>query len=190
MDKLNFPFNWERKKLPILVDQFFVTFTWFTLVALAVASYTRLQGLMYKFCIPFTSFPDYYSCTSRVRERNESVTVLLCGTSGCGKSTLSALLVGFLMQLFFTAIFAVQKWLKKVFTFMLPMLLFHSIQVMKPLFSLCMFCLVSILFGLNQNSWQHGFHFCFWGSRSSGAWEFDRHCYHSSFDIWYTDMWN
>ncbi|XP_041994810.1 P-loop NTPase domain-containing protein LPA1 homolog 2-like [Salvia splendens] len=28
----------------------------------------------------------------RVRERNESVTVLLCGTSGCGKSTLSALL--------------------------------------------------------------------------------------------------
>ncbi|KAH6827974.1 P-loop containing nucleoside triphosphate hydrolases superfamily protein [Perilla frutescens var. hirtella] len=28
----------------------------------------------------------------RVRERKESVTVLLCGTSGCGKSTLSALL--------------------------------------------------------------------------------------------------
>ncbi|XP_019413944.1 PREDICTED: P-loop NTPase domain-containing protein LPA1 homolog 1-like isoform X2 [Lupinus angustifolius] len=28
----------------------------------------------------------------RIRERKESVTVLLCGTSGCGKSTLSALL--------------------------------------------------------------------------------------------------
>ncbi|KAL8247303.1 hypothetical protein R6Q59_008519 [Mikania micrantha] len=28
----------------------------------------------------------------RIRERRESVTVLLCGTSGCGKSTLSALL--------------------------------------------------------------------------------------------------
>lgn len=32
-----------------------------------------------------------FSC--RIRERKESVTVLLCGTSGCGKSTLSALLV-------------------------------------------------------------------------------------------------
>ncbi|KAL1109179.1 hypothetical protein V6Z11_D03G160800 [Gossypium hirsutum] len=31
---------------------------------------------------------------SRIRERKESVTVLLCGTSGCGKSTLSALLGG------------------------------------------------------------------------------------------------
>ncbi|XP_027348255.1 P-loop NTPase domain-containing protein LPA1 homolog 1-like [Abrus precatorius] len=30
----------------------------------------------------------------RIRERKESVTVLLCGTSGCGKSTLSALLGG------------------------------------------------------------------------------------------------
>lgn len=30
---------------------------------------------------------------NRIRERKESVTVLLCGTSGCGKSTLSALLV-------------------------------------------------------------------------------------------------
>ncbi|KAF2292169.1 hypothetical protein GH714_014748 [Hevea brasiliensis] len=29
----------------------------------------------------------------RIRERKESVTVLLCGTSGCGKSTLSALLI-------------------------------------------------------------------------------------------------
>lgn len=29
----------------------------------------------------------------RIREKKESVTVLLCGTSGCGKSTLSALLV-------------------------------------------------------------------------------------------------
>ncbi|KAF5810506.1 putative P-loop containing nucleoside triphosphate hydrolase [Helianthus annuus] len=28
----------------------------------------------------------------RIRERKESITVLLCGTSGCGKSTLSALL--------------------------------------------------------------------------------------------------
>ncbi|PQQ06725.1 P-loop NTPase domain-containing protein LPA1 homolog 1-like isoform X2 [Prunus yedoensis var. nudiflora] len=28
----------------------------------------------------------------RIRERKESVTVLLCGTSGCGKSTLSSLL--------------------------------------------------------------------------------------------------
>lgn len=30
----------------------------------------------------------------RIREREESVTVLLCGTSGCGKSTLSTLLAG------------------------------------------------------------------------------------------------
>ncbi|EPS65360.1 hypothetical protein M569_09418, partial [Genlisea aurea] len=30
----------------------------------------------------------------RIRERKESVTVLLCGASGCGKSTLSALLAG------------------------------------------------------------------------------------------------
>ncbi|CAD5191722.1 unnamed protein product [Musa acuminata subsp. malaccensis] len=30
----------------------------------------------------------------RIRERKESVTVLLCGTSGCGKSTLSSLLGG------------------------------------------------------------------------------------------------
>ncbi|XP_047319567.1 P-loop NTPase domain-containing protein LPA1 homolog 2-like [Impatiens glandulifera] len=30
----------------------------------------------------------------RIRERKQSVTVLLCGTSGCGKSTLSALLGG------------------------------------------------------------------------------------------------
>lgn len=35
------------------------------------------------------------ACFFRIRERKESVTVLLCGTSGCGKSTLSALLVGF-----------------------------------------------------------------------------------------------
>lgn len=43
----------------------------------------------------------------RIRERKESVTVLLCGTSGCGKSTLSALLVlnFFLLEmlLFFSA---------------------------------------------------------------------------------------
>jgi hypothetical protein len=32
----------------------------------------------------------------RIRERKESVTVLLCGTSGCGKSTLASLLVKFL----------------------------------------------------------------------------------------------
>jgi pantothenate kinase-related protein Tda10 len=35
----------------------------------------------------------------RIRERKESVTVLLCGTSGCGKSTLSALLVFMLSTL-------------------------------------------------------------------------------------------
>ena len=29
----------------------------------------------------------------RIKERKESVTILLCGTSGCGKSTLSSLLV-------------------------------------------------------------------------------------------------
>jgi predicted GTPase len=36
----------------------------------------------------------------RLRERKESVTVLLCGTSGCGKSTLSALLVYFFTEIF------------------------------------------------------------------------------------------
>ncbi|KAI7750281.1 hypothetical protein M8C21_009783 [Ambrosia artemisiifolia] len=35
--------------------------------------------------------PDFV-LACRIRERKESVTVLLCGTSGCGKSTLSALL--------------------------------------------------------------------------------------------------
>ncbi|XP_059297525.1 P-loop NTPase domain-containing protein LPA1 homolog 2-like [Lycium ferocissimum] len=35
---------------------------------------------------------DDLALACRIRERKESVTVLLCGTSGCGKSTLSALL--------------------------------------------------------------------------------------------------
>ncbi|KAL0918315.1 hypothetical protein M5K25_010317 [Dendrobium thyrsiflorum] len=34
----------------------------------------------------------------RIREKKESVTVLLCGTSGCGKSTLSALLMGLMKK--------------------------------------------------------------------------------------------
>lgn len=38
----------------------------------------------------FNEVPSFHC---RIRERKESVTVLLCGTSGCGKSTLSALLV-------------------------------------------------------------------------------------------------
>lgn len=44
----------------------------------------------YKYLSP-TQKPDLI-LACRIREKKESVTVLLCGTSGCGKSTLSALL--------------------------------------------------------------------------------------------------
>ncbi|CAN6461488.1 unnamed protein product [Victoria cruziana] len=44
----------------------------------------------YKYVGPNQRADLVLSC--RIRERKESVTVLLCGTSGCGKSTLSALL--------------------------------------------------------------------------------------------------
>ncbi|KAG6762006.1 hypothetical protein POTOM_032490 [Populus tomentosa] len=40
-------------------------------------------------CCGMNMVPSFHC---RIRERKESVTVLLCGTSGCGKSTLSALL--------------------------------------------------------------------------------------------------
>ncbi|XP_019709721.1 P-loop NTPase domain-containing protein LPA1 [Elaeis guineensis] len=45
---------------------------------------------MYKYVGPNQRADLLLAC--RIRERKESVTVLLCGTSGCGKSTLSALL--------------------------------------------------------------------------------------------------
>lgn len=45
----------------------------------------------YKYVSPNQRADLVLAC--RIRERKESVTVLLCGTSGCGKSTLSALLV-------------------------------------------------------------------------------------------------
>ncbi|KAJ3693102.1 hypothetical protein LUZ60_012197 [Juncus effusus] len=45
---------------------------------------------MYKYVGPNQRADLILAC--RVRERKESVTILLCGTSGCGKSTLSALL--------------------------------------------------------------------------------------------------
>ncbi|KAL2328576.1 hypothetical protein Fmac_022003 [Flemingia macrophylla] len=44
----------------------------------------------YKYVSPNQRADLVLAC--RIRERKESVTVLLCGTSGCGKSTLSALL--------------------------------------------------------------------------------------------------
>ncbi|KAF6167777.1 hypothetical protein GIB67_027555 [Kingdonia uniflora] len=44
----------------------------------------------YKYVSPNQKADLILAC--RIRERKESVTVLLCGTSGCGKSTLSALL--------------------------------------------------------------------------------------------------
>ncbi|KAL8496570.1 hypothetical protein ACS0TY_020313 [Phlomoides rotata] len=44
------------------------------------------------FAITFIILAKIYVCSFRIRERKESVTVLLCGTSGCGKSTLSSLL--------------------------------------------------------------------------------------------------
>ncbi|PIN20490.1 hypothetical protein CDL12_06820 [Handroanthus impetiginosus] len=44
----------------------------------------------YKYVVPHQRADLVLAC--RIRERKESVTVLLCGTSGCGKSTLSALL--------------------------------------------------------------------------------------------------
>nr|DAD28526.1 TPA_asm: hypothetical protein HUJ06_029994 [Nelumbo nucifera] len=45
---------------------------------------------LYKYVGPNKRSDLVLAC--RIRERKESVTVLLCGTSGCGKSTLSALL--------------------------------------------------------------------------------------------------
>ncbi|XP_020703170.1 P-loop NTPase domain-containing protein LPA1 isoform X1 [Dendrobium catenatum] len=45
---------------------------------------------VYKYVGPNQRTDFLLAC--RVRERKESVTILLCGTSGCGKSTLSALL--------------------------------------------------------------------------------------------------
>ncbi|CAL9772631.1 unnamed protein product [Musa acuminata subsp. burmannicoides] len=45
---------------------------------------------LYKYVSPHQRTDLLLAC--RIRERKESVTVLLCGTSGCGKSTLSALL--------------------------------------------------------------------------------------------------
>ncbi|KAK7846028.1 p-loop ntpase domain-containing protein lpa1 like protein 1 [Quercus suber] len=44
----------------------------------------------YKYVSPNQRADLILAC--RIRERKESITVLLCGTSGCGKSTLSALL--------------------------------------------------------------------------------------------------
>ncbi|CAK9153559.1 unnamed protein product [Ilex paraguariensis] len=48
------------------------------------------QRLMLEYVGPNQRADLMLAC--RIRERKESVTVLLCGTSGCGKSTLSALL--------------------------------------------------------------------------------------------------
>ncbi|KAF3335446.1 P-loop NTPase domain-containing protein LPA1 [Carex littledalei] len=45
---------------------------------------------LYKYVGPNQQADLILAC--RIRERKESVTILLCGTSGCGKSTLSALL--------------------------------------------------------------------------------------------------
>ncbi|XP_072968664.1 P-loop NTPase domain-containing protein LPA1 [Typha angustifolia] len=45
---------------------------------------------LYKYVGPNQRADLLLAC--RIRERKESVTILLCGTSGCGKSTLSALL--------------------------------------------------------------------------------------------------
>lgn len=45
---------------------------------------------LYKYVAPNQRADLMLAC--RIRERKESITVLLCGTSGCGKSTLSTLL--------------------------------------------------------------------------------------------------
>ncbi|XP_052167884.1 P-loop NTPase domain-containing protein LPA1 homolog [Oryza glaberrima] len=45
---------------------------------------------LYKYVAPDQRSDLHRAC--RIRERKESVTILLCGTSGCGKSTLSTLL--------------------------------------------------------------------------------------------------
>ncbi|XP_022958672.1 P-loop NTPase domain-containing protein LPA1 homolog 1-like isoform X2 [Cucurbita moschata] len=51
------------------------------------------SGILAPFCKALCSlWVAKHDMLSRIRERKESVTVLLCGTSGCGKSTLSALL--------------------------------------------------------------------------------------------------
>ncbi|XP_073050635.1 P-loop NTPase domain-containing protein LPA1 homolog 1-like isoform X1 [Primulina eburnea] len=61
-----------------------------------VVKRNRFQDLVcetlseYKYVGPYQRADLFLAC--RIKERKESMTVLLCGTSGCGKSTLSALL--------------------------------------------------------------------------------------------------
>jgi len=64
------------------------------------------------------SYVPNYFLFFRLREKKESVTVLLCGTSGCGKSTLSAILVYFSTEIVICSIFylfcgRIRKYLMK-----------------------------------------------------------------------------
>ena len=81
---------------------FFVFF-----VCVCVSQYMIFGRILPCTCIFLLFSSEKLFSPFRIRERKESVTVLLCGTSGCGKSTLSALLVihSFLLEIlmFFSA---------------------------------------------------------------------------------------
>ncbi|RVW17563.1 P-loop NTPase domain-containing protein LPA1-like 1 [Vitis vinifera] len=66
---------------------FFVCF-----VCVRVSQYMIFGRILQCTCIFLLFSSEKLFSPFRIRERKESVTVLLCGTSGCGKSTLSALL--------------------------------------------------------------------------------------------------
>ncbi|KAL0537795.1 hypothetical protein IC582_026782 [Cucumis melo] len=74
----NIPFEMYKRRTTLSVKRA----TFLDVVCKALAEY--------KYVSPNQRADLILAC--RIRERKESVTVLLCGTSGCGKSTLSALL--------------------------------------------------------------------------------------------------
>lgn len=74
----NIPFELYKRRTTLIVRRA----TFLDVVCKALAEY--------KYVSPNQKADLLLAC--RIRERKESVTILLCGTSGCGKSTLSALL--------------------------------------------------------------------------------------------------
>ncbi|KAJ8768740.1 hypothetical protein K2173_023644 [Erythroxylum novogranatense] len=78
MDDKSLPFELYKRRTTVIVRRE----TFLNVVCDALTEY--------KYVGPKQKVDLVLAC--RIRERKESVTVLLCGTSGCGKSTLSALL--------------------------------------------------------------------------------------------------
>ncbi|GAB2215212.1 hypothetical protein Droror1_Dr00019593 [Drosera rotundifolia] len=77
-DKKSLPFELYKRRTTVVIGRD----TFLNIVCDALAEY--------KYLGPNQRADLVLAC--RIRERKESVTVLLCGTSGCGKSTLSSLL--------------------------------------------------------------------------------------------------